>query len=72
MSPSRMWNTCTGCRKLARLTGCGERAIGTLLELSAKFEQDLVRALGTEKIAQLRARLEDVARALESGQSVKP
>jgi DNA-binding MarR family transcriptional regulator len=56
-----------GRAKLVQLTRRGDKAMATLLALSAEFEQRLAERLGATKMARLRALLEEVADLMEPG-----
>ena len=55
-----------GRAKRVLLTRRGNKAMATLVALSAQFEQRLAERMGATKVARLRALLEDVATTLES------
>jgi DNA-binding MarR family transcriptional regulator len=54
-----------GRAKLVRLTERGEKAVSTLTRFSIEAEQDLCRSIGAERLAGLRAAMNEVLAALD-------
>jgi DNA-binding MarR family transcriptional regulator len=53
-----------GRAKLVRLTARGEQAVSTLTRLSLEVEEDMRRAIGTERFANLHATMVEIVAAL--------